>query len=182
MLSCTGLVLGTDRGKPEKQAISRAIPSTLKQSARFGVKSTSITVSSRLKYSRIFVPTGALAGNSIKPSAESASPSSCSEHSMPCDGSDFLILKLPGKTAPTTATGIHRFGRTFAAPHTIANASSVSSTDTVQTRNLSALGCFSTVKTFPTTTPENSAAAFETESTSNPAIVSFAANCSVGME
>ncbi len=106
---------------------SRATPSILKQSPRFGVKSSSIILSSSCKYSRIFCPGGASAGSSIKPSALSASPNSFSEHSIPNDSTprNFagLILKSPGNTAPTLASGIIRPGRTFVAPQTICNVS-----------------------------------------------------------
>ena len=79
----------------------------LKQSARFGVKLISIALSSKSKYSRRFVPTGASNGNSIIPSASTSIPNSENEQSIPSEGSPrnlvFLILKSPGNTAPSVA-------------------------------------------------------------------------------
>ena len=134
------------------------------------------------KYSRISMPTGASAGNSIKPSASATSPNSFAEQSIPNDSTprnfDFLILKSPGNTAPMTEAGIFKPARTFAAPHTICNGSA-SPTLTLQTRNLSASGCCSVSNTSPTTTPLNCAATGSTESTSKPAIVICATSSSV---
>ena len=79
----------------------------LKQSARFGVKLISIALSSKSKYSRRFVPTGASNGSSIIPSASTSMPNSENEQSIPSEGCPrnlvFLILKSPGNTAPSVA-------------------------------------------------------------------------------
>ena len=111
------------------------------------------------------------------PSWSSLMPSSEKLHSMPKDGSPrslaFLILKLPGNTAPTTATATLMPWRQFGAPHTISSSSSPSTLIFV-TRNLSAFGCWPHSTTSPTTTPENSPATSATSSTSRPAML----NCS----
>ena len=134
------------------------------------------------KYSRISTPTGASAGNSIKPSASATRPNSFAEHSIPNDSTprnlDFLILKSPGRTAPITEAGIFKPGRTLAAPQTICSGSA-SPTFTRQTRSLSASGCCSVSSTSPTTTPLNCAATGSTASTSRPAMVICATSCSV---
>ena len=157
------------------------MPRTLKQSARFGVKPSSIIASSSFRYLRISSPNGASAGNSIKPSDFSASPSSCSAHNMPNDSTPrslaFLILKSPGNTAPSVASGILMPGRAFAAPHTICTSSTPLLTR--QTCSFSASGWGSAATISATTTPEKLPATGSIASTSRPAIVNRAANCSV---
>ena len=134
----------------------------------------SITLSSSSKYSRIFTPTGASAGNSNKPSILSSKSISEAPHSIPCDSIPrslpFLILKSPGNTAPMVATGAFIPTRTFGAPHTICKGSP-EPIFTVVTRKRSASGCCSTVSTSPTTTPVNAFAAGASSSTSRPNIV-----------
>ena len=66
-----------------KTPTSRAIPATLKQSPRLGVKSTSKLTSSKFKYSRKSSPSGASVAKDIKPSELSAKPNSSAEHNMP---------------------------------------------------------------------------------------------------
>ena len=137
-------------------AISRATPIIPKQSARFGVMLISIALSFNFKYSRISVPIGASAGNSIMPSWFSEIANSEKEHSIPSEGSPrslaALILKLPGNTAPTVATATFKPWRQFGAPHTMSNKRSPP-TLTFVTRSLSAFGCCPHSTTSPTTTP-----------------------------
>ena len=153
-----------------------------RQSARFGVKSTSIVTSSNCKYSRISWPTGASAGSSTIPSWSSEIPNSEKLHNMPNEGCPrnfaFLILKLPGNTAPTLATATLSPWRQFGAPQTISINSS-SPTLIFVTRSLSASGCWPHSTTSPTTTPLNSPATGSTPSTSRPAIVIWSASCSL---
>ena len=155
-------------------AISRAIPRILKQSPRFGVILMSITLSSSFKYSRIFIPTGASAGNSNNPSILSSKSISEAPQSIPCDSTPrslpFLILKSPGNTAPIVATGAFMPTPTFGAPQTICKASP-EPIFTVVTRKRSASGCCSTVRTSPTTTPVNGFATGANSSTSKPNMV-----------
>ena len=135
----------------------------------------SITLSSRSRYSRMFIPTGASAGSSNKPSILSSKSISEAPHSMPCDSIPrslpFLILKSPGSTAPMVATGAFMPARTFGAPHTICRGSPEPIL-TVVTRKRSASGCCSTVRTSPTTTPVKGLAAGASSSTSRPNMVS----------
>ena len=104
-------------------------------------------------------------------------PSSEKLHNIPIEGSPrsfaFLILKLPGSTAPTTATATLMPSRQFGAPQTMSR-SSPSPTFTLVTRNLSAFGCWPHSTTSPTNTPLNSPATGSTPSTSRPAML----NCS----
>ena len=162
--------------------MSLAKPSTLKQSARFGVRSTSMTQSSKSRYSRKSIPTGASVGSSIKPSVSGDRPNSCAAHNIPCEGTPrslaFLILKPPGSTAPTKAVGAFIPARTFFAPHTICTGSS-SPTSTWVTFNLSASGCFSTLITKPTTTLLKGGATGSMPSTSSPARLNSSAKVSV---
>ena len=149
MVAATALICGPATEDLVNTPVSRARPAKLKQSARFGVRSTSMMVSSKLRYSRTSTPNGALSGNSIKPSELSAMPSSCSAHNIPNDSTPrslaFLILKPPGSsegsTAPIFANGIFNPSRTLAAPHTIWNVSVPSVT--WQRLSLSASGCCS---------------------------------------
>ena len=162
-------------------AISRARPRIEKQSARFGVKSISIMVSFRRKYSRISIPTGASSGKINSPACSSLSPSSRAEHNIPNDSTprslDFLIRKSPGNTAPMVANGTLTPTATLGAPQTICSGSPVP-LSTVATRSLSASGCGFSANTFATTTLEKGGAAAIILSTSNPAMVRrSASNC-----
>ncbi len=115
---CSGAVTSSELSTPT----SRARPAILKQSPRLGVRSTSIILSLRLRYSRTSVPTGASVANSMMPSFSSLISSSAAEHSIPKDSSwrsfAFLILKLPGNTAPTVANATLMPTRALGAPHT----------------------------------------------------------------
>ena len=82
----------------------------------------------------------------------------------------FLILKPPGSTAPTLATGTFMPPATFLAPQTICTGSP-SPRLTRHTESLSASGWRSHASTSPTTTPLNSGAAGSTLSTSRPAML-----------
>ena len=151
------------------------MPLTLKQSARLGVIFNVNSVSSKSKYSRILVPTGASSGRICRPSTPSSGkPSSLVEHSIPFDGTPRilvgLILKLPGKTAPGNEHGTLMPAFTFGAPHTICTNSPVPASTWV-TFKRSASGCFSTDFTSATTTPLKAGAAVSISSTSKPAMV-----------
>ena len=128
------------------------------------------------------MPTGASSDSSIRPSVLSTIPSSFAEHNMPKEGTPrslaFFILKLPGNTAPTTATGILKSWRTFDAPQTI-DSNSSPFTLIWQQRNLSASGWSSTDTTWPTTTPLKSPATGSVPSTSRPACVNCATKSSL---
>src|SRR5690554_5751372 len=91
---------------------------------------------------------------------------------MPTDSTPrslaFLILKLPGSTAPTLAKATLRPTRALGAPHTTLTCCSPSLT--THRRSLSASGCWPHSSTSPTTTPLNSPATGSTASTSRPAI------------
>ena len=157
---------------------SRATPARLRQSPRLGVRSTSMMVSSKSRYSRKLVPTGASAGSGMSPSELSARPSSEAEQSIPMETTprsfDFLILKSPGSLAPINAVGATIPSWTLGAPQTICSGSSAAvATSTVQTLSLSASGWASILSTRPTTTPLNSAATGSTPSSSSPAMVSW---------
>ena len=146
----------------------------LRQSPRFGVRSTSIILSLRSKYSLRSAPTGASTGSSHRPLSSSPNCNSVCEQSMPKDSTPrslaFLILKSPGNFAPITAKGTLMPTRALGAPQT--TFAWASPPTTLQTFSLSASGCCSTLIISPTTTPEILGAADSTLSTSRPAIVS----------
>ncbi|MCY1408986.1 hypothetical protein D9M71_243200 [compost metagenome] len=174
MVAATVLITGSIISSLLITEISRAIPRILKQSPRFGVILISMTLSSSLRYSRIFTPTGASAGSSSKPSILSSRSISEAPQSIPCDSTPrslpFLILKSPGNTAPMVATGAFIPTRTLGAPHTICRGSPEPILIVV-TRRRSASGCCSTVNTSPITTPVNGLATGANSSTSRPSIV-----------
>ena len=98
-------------------------------------------------------------------------PSSRCEQHMPQLGTprsfDFLILRSPGSTAPTVATGTLMPAAMFGAPHTICTGSPAP-TSTVTTCRWSLSGCSSQVSTCPTTTPSSAAPVLSTASTPVP--------------
>ena len=172
----TGWISGCLNVQPVSAAVSRAMPLMLRQSARFGVIFRVNSVSSKSRYSRMFVPTGASCGRTSSPSIPfSGSPSSLAEHSIPFDSTPRilvgLILKSPGSTAPASAHGTLMPAATLGAPHTICSRLPVPASTWVMFRR-SASGCFSTDFTSATTTPENAGAAGRVSSTSKPAMVS----------
>ena len=117
------------------------------------------------------MPTGASSGSTMMPEWSPESPSSRPEQHMPLLATprsfDFLILKSPGSTAPTQATGTLMPAAMFGAPHTICTASPAP-TSTVTTCIWSLSGCGSHVATNPTTTPSSAAPVFSTASTPVP--------------
>ena len=126
-------------------------------------------------------PTGASAGNTIKPSTSSGMPNSLPEHNMPLDTWPRilvgLILKSPGNTAPGKEQGTLMPTLTLGAPQTIWINSPVPASTWVMFKR-SASGCFSTCLTSAITTPVNAGAAGSTSSTSKPDMVSKCANSS----
>ena len=94
--------------RPVSAATSRAIPSWLSKSGRFGVISKSSTVSEG-NISFIAVPTEAAESRISSPSDSSESPNSFALHIIPSDSTPrsfpTLILKSPGITAPGSAKG-----------------------------------------------------------------------------
>ncbi len=150
------------------------MPSSDRQSARLGVSLMVMRWSSRSRHERMFSPTTASSGSTSKPPWSSAMPSSRDEHSMPklsMPRTLACLMSMPGKRAPTTAQGTFNPAATFGAPQTICKTSPCPAS-TEQRLSLSASGCFSTVNTCATYTPENSGATVLTSSTSNPAMVS----------
>ncbi len=109
MVAGTGSIAGAVKVAPQLAATSCARPRILKQSARLGVRSTSIAWSSSSRNSCKPMPTGASEGNSSKPEWSSDKPSSRAEQAMPKDSTPrslaFLILYSPPSTAPTLASG-----------------------------------------------------------------------------
>src|SRR3546814_1888039 len=81
----TGAASNAVTSLPQAAATSKAIPRTLKQSARLGVSLSSMLASGRPRYSASGVPGGASSGSSSRPEASASMPSSFAEHSMPLD-------------------------------------------------------------------------------------------------
>src|SRR5690606_30398065 len=139
-----------------------------------------MTTSSRPRYSRTSMPTGASAANSSRPLWSSLVFSSAAEHSMPKDSTPrslaFLILKSSPSSAPTMAKGTLMPGRALGAPHTTWKVSLPLLT--WQTRSLSASGCCSALRISPTTTPWKAPATGVTLSTSRPTMDSLATRAS----
>ena len=108
---------GGASGAPDSAATSRAIPSTLRQSPRFGVRLSPSTTSSRPRVSASVCPAGSSAGSSSRPDASSDKPSSRAEQSMPKDSSPrrraLRISSPPGSVAPTEAKGAFIPARTL---------------------------------------------------------------------
>ncbi len=150
---------------------SRAMPTTDRQSGRFGVISRSSTVSPEPITSAMGVPTGTSSGRIQMPEWSEPSPSSRWEQHMPQlttpRSFDFLILKSPGSTAPTQATGTTMSAAMFGAPHTICTGSAAP-TSTVTTCMWSESGCGSQVSTRPATMPSKLSPRVSTPSTPVP--------------
>src|SRR5699024_9541755 len=120
-------------------------------------------------------------GKTIIPSANSdginlsSTLNSCREQIIPFDSIPrnltFLILKLPGKTAPDFATTTFLLATTLSSQLIICKFSS-SPTSTSHRLNLSAFGCCSAVLTSPATIFSLfSSAIYSTPSTSSPNLV-----------
>ena len=104
-------------------ASSRAMPSTERQSGRFGVISISSTWSSSPRCFARSPPTGASRSSSSRPaSCSSPRPSSRSEQRIPCDSTPWIFLAAmtpsPGSVAPGGAKAARTPARVFGAPHT----------------------------------------------------------------
>ena len=162
---------------PTIVATSRAIPLWLNAKALSGVTSISIALNNGPNTSLIGVPALWDSSNTIIPSCSSEIPSSLSEQIIPKLSTPLIlalpILKSPGRTAPTFAKTIFWPASTFGAPQTTLNVSDPSETE--HNLSLSASGCFSAVKTSPTTKFSKESKS-DTTSDSNPLIVSFSAN------
>ena len=158
-------------------ASSRAIPSTPKQSPRFGVTATSITGPSTEITSLAGRPTGAPGASSMIPSWSSPSSNSLAEHSMPLLSTPRMRARLSawpvaGMTTPGGANTAFMPAWTLGAPHT----TSVSSlpVSTRQTLRRSASGWRRTSVTSATLKGDRSAPRLSTPSTSKPSMVSLA--------
>ena len=175
IVAATGLNSASLSVAPVSAATSRAIPRTLKQSPRFGVRSRSMTASGRSRRSTSGAPTSALAASSMIPSDSSPSPSSMAEHSMPFDTTPRIFALrsfIPfGSFTPGFAKGVFIPCRTFGAPQTMSISSSPPS-DTLQTLSLSASGCLPHSITSAMTTSAMPAPSYSIPSTSWPSIVS----------
>ncbi len=150
---------------------SRARPVTDRQSGRLGVISRSSTVSPSPRYSEKGAPVGASSGSTQMPSWSVPCPSSRREQHMPQLTTPrsllFLILKSPGSTAPTHATGTLMPAAMLGAPQTTCTGSSAP-TSTETTCIWSESGWSSQVSTWPTTTPSSASPSFSTPSTPVP--------------
>ena len=178
----TGSNKGSLSAAPVIAATSRATPTTLRQSARFGVSLIVSLRSSRSSVARMSWPMGASASRIIRPLWSSDSPSSRAEHSMPCDSTPRIVVRLmrksPGSTAPSSAHGTRRPAATLGAPHTMLSFAPVPAS-TSHTVSLSAFGCFATETTWATTIPVNGGATGTDSSTSSPLIVRRCASSSL---
>ena len=125
-------------------ARSLAIPRTPRQSARSGVIAISIMGSSKPAILANPSPILLSLGSSIIPSCSSEIPISRSEHNIPLDASPLITpffnsSPVEGILAPAGAKTPLIPVRAFGAPQTTCTFSEPVST--IQTRNLSALGC-----------------------------------------
>ena len=124
-------------------ATSRAIPVTLRQSGRFGVRSISKTVSAKPRASSNFVPMFNEASSFIMPLASAPRQISASLHSMPSEDCPritvFSSTDPSGNTVPGNASGASIPALTLGAPQTTENWRSLN--DTRHNFSLSALGC-----------------------------------------
>ena len=173
----TSSMAGKRTGAPVTAETSRASPTRQSASPRFGLTSTSRTVSPyRSDRSR---PIGASGGRMRIPSASEVRRSSSPEQSIPLLTTPIFsvrsIRRSPGRTAPGRATGTRWPGAMFVAPQTIESTSSPP-TRTVVSDRRSALGCFSTVSSSPTTTLRQSAPHRSMPRTSMPRTVSRSAS------
>ena len=171
------LTSGNLTSAPVKAATSRAMPTILKASARLAVVAKSKITSFKPNRGRTSSP--GLRSSSVKicmPSESFSKPNSVKEQIIPAEGSPRNLVGLSlrliaGKYVPTVATGTKISARTLEAPQTILKGSPAP-ISTLQTLNLSALGCLSRWITLPTTTPSAFAPKSINSSNSNPAIVS----------
>ena len=181
-ISCS-LTSGNLTFTPVKAATSLAIPTILKASARLAVVARSKITSFKPNRGRTSSPGLIFSSSKICiPSESFSKPNSVKEQIIPAEGSPRNLVGLSfksiaGKYVPTVATGTKISARTLDAPQTILKGSPAP-TSTLQTLNLSALGCLSRCNTLPTTTPSAFAPRSINSSSSNPAIVSTLPNSS----
>ena len=177
-LSATSMT-GKRTGAPVVAETSRARPTRHRASPRFGLTSTSRTVSPYKSTSPR--PMGVPAGRMRIPSASEVRPSSSPEQSIPLLTMPIFsvrsIRRPPGRTAPGRATGTRCPGAMFVAPQTI-DRGSPSPTRTVVSDSRSAFGCLATVSSSPTTTSCQSAPQRSRALTSIPSTVRRSASCS----
>ncbi len=154
-------------------AISRATPTTLRQSGRFGVRPSSRRTSLRPSAANTGMPSSSPAGRIMIPSALVARPSSLNEQSMPLESwpriFDFLILKPPGSSMPTWAKATRSPVLWLVAPQTTCTVTVPVST--VQRVRRSASGCGLTSARRATMTLSSPAPSLSMASTSRPTMV-----------
>ena len=164
---------GRRSGASAIAATSRATPTTLRQSDRFGVKPISYMTSLRPNCSNTGRPKSRSEGKIMMPSDCSDRPSSLIEQSMPKDSwpriFDFLILKFPGRTVPTCARAIRSPVLWFWAPQTTCCVALP--VLTVQTVSRSASGCCCTSARRATMTVSSPSPKRSIASTSRPVMV-----------
>ena len=116
---------GRRSSPPVKAAISRASPTMLSASPRFGLTSTSSTMSPTTSASGVPSAISSPWPRMWMPSASVPRPSSMALHSIPLLTSPRILLRSmrrsPGSTAPTSAAGTSWPTSRFCAPHTIAS-------------------------------------------------------------
>ncbi len=104
------------------------------------------------------------------PSWSSETPSSLPEHSMPLETTPFIfrrvIVKSPGRTAPTGARGTRSPTAKFEAPHTTSTGPAPSSTTTRRMRSAPSMGAISPTRAI--TTSDSPSPTRSTPSTTRP--------------
>ena len=132
---------------PVNAEISRAIPRTLKQSPRFGVRSRSKIASGRFRNSMSADPTFASRGRDTMPSDSLPRPISTAEHSIPYEATPRIFalrsFRPLGSFTPGLANGAFIPCTTFGAPQTTSINSPLPSS-TLHKLSLSASGCLET--------------------------------------
>ena len=181
--SSTRFNFGMVSGRPKPRAASRAMPSTDRQSARFGVMDTSMTSRSRPRASVRGWPGLNSGGRTMMPACSSDRPSSRSEQIMPRDSTPRSLARLismpPGMVVPMSATGTFWPWATLGAPQTMGK-SSGPPTSTAQTERWSDSGCWERSTTCPTTMEAMASNGSRMASTSRPCMVRRSArSCTV---
>ena len=164
------------RDAPRTAPTSRATPAIDRQSGRFGVTSSSRTVSASPWYSANGIPTGASAGRISSPLASAPSPSSVGRavHALARDAAQLGLLDSHA-VGQRRADERHR--------HLVAGLEVLRAAHDLQrlarrrrrpcvTHSLSASGWCSLATTCPTTTPSSAAPASCTASTAVPVMSS----------
>ncbi len=181
--SSTRFSPGRVSGRPKPRAVSRAMPSTERQSARLGVMETSMTSRSSPRTSVSFWPGLKPGSSTMMPAWSSDRPSSRSEQIIPRDSTPrslaFLMTRPPGMVVPMVATGTFCPLATLGAPQTIW-ASSGPPTSTLHTERWSLSGWGAQSTTWPTTMGAMASKGSRMASTSRPCMVSRSArSCTV---